>query len=418
MARCSQTERIDVEVSEAAPATSGTRVRRVASSARSGWQQLLIVSNRSPAGAAPDFDTPKRRADHIAPHRVVPKLAHTTPAFSEVMTTWPERARRVVLRAAFLPRLTAHSAATVTGDIDAVSILERLAVQRGLILRDHADSTTLRYSAPFREYARRLARETLSSEDLAEVLWRTTALLEQELVAREDDPTGAPMPSPCSTARLRIAALGRFAVSRDGKPLAGGRKAAAKSLALLKALAALGGEAVAAYKVADLLWPDAEGDTALARLNATLYRTRKLLRIPQAILVQEGFLSLNRQVVDCDVFVFEQVVQELERSVCSPTEQSARLLRAYSGTLLPEGEAHQWLYAARERLAAKFTSAVLRLGRRLQADGDAAAAQALYLEAMAREPLAAKLRECLFDAAHSGPQRGSTRASAAADHAR
>jgi hypothetical protein len=59
---------------------------------------------------------------------------------------------------------------------------------------------------------------------------------------------------------LKVFTLGRFAILRDGEPLQFTRKVQQKPLSLLKALIALGGKEVREERIADLLWPESDGD--------------------------------------------------------------------------------------------------------------------------------------------------------------
>ena len=100
---------------------------------------------------------------------------------------------------------------------------------------------------------------------------------------------------------VRIATLGRFAIEVDGRPLVMAGKVQKRPLDLLQALIALGGAAPAA-RVADLLWPEAEGDRALDALEAALRRLRQLLGDAEAIQLAGGVLRLNRTRVWVDVW--------------------------------------------------------------------------------------------------------------------
>jgi DNA-binding SARP family transcriptional activator len=95
--------------------------------------------------------------------------------------------------------------------------------------------------------------------------------------------------------------LGRFEVLRDGHPLVFSRKAPKKTLALLKAMVALGGRAVSEHRLLDALWSGEEGDAAERALDSTLLRLRGLLGDPTAIVQQGGKLSFNQERVWVDV---------------------------------------------------------------------------------------------------------------------
>lgn len=76
---------------------------------------------------------------------------------------------------------------------------------------------------------------------------------------------------------LRIEALRGFSVRRENESLDRGPKAQKKPLLMLRLLVAQGAKGVRQDILAEMLWPDADGDAALRSLNTTLYRLRKLL---------------------------------------------------------------------------------------------------------------------------------------------
>lgn len=105
---------------------------------------------------------------------------------------------------------------------------------------------------------------------------------------------------------VKIYTLGRFEILLDGKPLPPRRKAPYQILRLLKAIVALGSEAVPASRLIDTLWPDAEGDTGQENLHKSLQRLRRLLAIDDLIQVREGKVSLNRQICWVDALAFRR----------------------------------------------------------------------------------------------------------------
>lgn len=127
------------------------------------------------------------------------------------------------------------------------------------------------------------------------------------------------LPTPEDTAlrahwpwRIKVHALGHFRLVLDGDLYTSAGKAQQKPLELLKALVALGGEAVPQERLADLLWPDADGDRAASNLNTVLHRLRKLLGRHDFVLLHDGMISLNRQYVWTDIQVLEQLWNEID----------------------------------------------------------------------------------------------------------
>jgi DNA-binding SARP family transcriptional activator len=197
---------------------------------------------------------------------------------------------------------------------------------------------------------------------------------------------------------LAVRALGRFEVLRDGAAITFAGKAQKKPLELLKALVALGGEGVDAARLAAILWPDASGDAAKVSFDSTLYRTRKLLGLDAALVLNEGKLALDPRHCWVDVRAFERVARECDETVSGegvPPERLAAtaraLLDAYPGHFLAGDEDQPWLMGLRDRLRSKLVRGVLALGRRLQAAGGARDAVALYQRALELDNLAEDL---------------------------
>jgi ATP/maltotriose-dependent transcriptional regulator MalT/DNA-binding SARP family transcriptional activator len=196
---------------------------------------------------------------------------------------------------------------------------------------------------------------------------------------------------------LRLRTLGRFEVACDGAPLAIHGKAQKKPLELLKALVALGGEAVESSRLAAALWPDADGDAAKGSFDTTLYRLRKLLGVDTALVLAEGKLSLDRRQCWVDVWAFERVAREAEacaRAADASIDDAVRfgraLLGAYPGHFLADEDA-PWAMALRDRLRSKLARTVLALGGRLQAALAWHDVVALYQRALELDNLAEEL---------------------------
>lgn len=181
---------------------------------------------------------------------------------------------------------------------------------------------------------------------------------------------------------LRITTLGHFGLVIDGAPLATRGKAQKKSLELLKAVVALGGRDVEVPELADLLWPDAEGDAARSAFDMALHRLRKLLVCEDAVLVHGGQLSLNPDRCWVDVWAFEAGVAGLAGHEAA----AAAAIDLYQGSFLRAESGPGWLQAARERLRLHFVRAVLALGQTATEAGRWQEAEALYQHAIDREP--------------------------------
>ena len=147
---------------------------------------------------------------------------------------------------------------------------------------------------------------------------------------------------------LRIYTLGRFAVVRSGTPIQFAGKSQKKPLELLRALIALGGREVPEARLADLLWPDAEGDAGAQALATTLFRLRKLTG-EQAIRRQDNRLTLDPAICWVDCWAFERLCSQMRSDPAS----LAQLERLYQGPFLDGEEGAAWIRPMRERLQAR-----------------------------------------------------------------
>jgi DNA-binding SARP family transcriptional activator len=179
---------------------------------------------------------------------------------------------------------------------------------------------------------------------------------------------------------VSVRTLGVFEVRVHDEPLAFGRKAPKKTLALLKALVARGGAATDSVLI-DLFWPDEPGDAAAKSLGAAVHRLRQLLTVPDAVLQQGGQVSLDRDLVWVDAWSFERgLAADDARTVVDALE-------LYRGAFLAEEEGESWPVALRERLRGKFVHAVAEHAARLEAAQRHEEAIGWYLRGIDADPV-------------------------------
>lgn len=177
--------------------------------------------------------------------------------------------------------------------------------------------------------------------------------------------------------KFRVYTLGRFGVVRDGKRIGFAGKAQQKPLQLLKALIALGGRDVPREMLADILWPDSDGDLALQSLAVTVRRLRKLLGDEKAIHITEGRITLSNRLCWVDCWAFKRIFSRAERarregaaSLNSSLVLLEKALLLYRGDFLEEEKESPWCVSLRERLRGKFLRAVMESGRSHEAAGE------------------------------------------------
>ena len=218
-----------------------------------------------------------------------------------------------------------------------------------------------------------------------------------------------PEAGPAWPFRLRVRTLGGFELIRDGQPLRFPGKAQQRPLDLLKLLVALGGSEVDSQLLMTSLWPDADGAAAKTSFDTTLFRLRKLVDVDNALVLAAGKLSLARTLAWTDVWALDAAMDAAQRvadgEIDQPPPQAARrLLDAYSGPLLGSEEP-PWIAKPRDALRARFVRTLMRLGERLERDGDWTTAIDVYRRGLEADNLAESFYRGLMRAlAASGDQ--------------
>jgi len=166
---------------------------------------------------------------------------------------------------------------------------------------------------------------------------------------------------------VKVYTLGRFGLLVDDRPVQFGRKVQQKPLALLKALVALGGREVPEAKLTEFLWPEADGDLAHHSFEVALSRLRKLLGKEDALVLQEGRLSLSNRQCWVDVWAFERFLGQAEKARKEGKGTEAirlfeKALFLYRGAFL-QSEEMTCAASPREKLRSGFLRAVAHLGQ-------------------------------------------------------
>ena len=161
----------------------------------------------------------------------------------------------------------------------------------------------------------------------------------------------------------RIYTMGQCKLLNDENTFGFASKLQRKPMELLKAIIACSGNDVNEDYLAKLLWPKIDSDYSHRSLNTTIHRLRKLLGRDEAIIVQEGRISLNRKYWWVDTWAFEECVEELDalfRSTDNHVDTDVimqymdKLLRLYRGPFMTSENDQPWFVTPREQLRNKF----------------------------------------------------------------
>lgn len=206
---------------------------------------------------------------------------------------------------------------------------------------------------------------------------------------------------------IEVLTLGRFEILVEGKPLRFAGKSQKRPLALLKALVAMGGQNVPETRLADALWPDAEGDAAQQALATTLHRLRQLIGA-DAVHRQDGTLSLDPALCRADLWSCECHLDRAEDVIHTDPGAAYAAMQAalalYRGPFLDGGDDASWALAPRERLRNRLLRDLVATAESLQENNRTADAIDCHERGIALDELAEEcyrgLMRCHLDNGH------------------
>ncbi|RPI79135.1 MAG: AAA family ATPase, partial [Desulfobacteraceae bacterium] len=202
---------------------------------------------------------------------------------------------------------------------------------------------------------------------------------------------------------IRIYTLGRFRIVIEDRNIEFANKAPHKILSFLKGLIVFGRDGAGKEQMADLLWPDTEGDKAYKSFEISLHRLRKLLVLEDALLMENGRVRLNPRLCWVDAWAFEFLSDRTE-AVRKPNDiresrvLAEKALKLYNGEFLAGENGTPWTVAPAERLRNLFFKNIIRLGRDLEESGEWAKAAECYERGLQydenREEISRRLALC------------------------
>jgi len=202
------------------------------------------------------------------------------------------------------------------------------------------------------------------------------------------------------TIRLRITLLGKFQIWVDSHLIPDQAWKRRKVQTLIKLLALTSRHCLHREQLMELLWPEAEIESARNNLRQTLHLARKILQnetnTSAGILIDHnGWLCLTHEEETwVDTEAFETAAKECRRSEDETACQTA--LTLYKGELLPEDRYEDWVASRRESLHWLYLSALSKLGKILEAQGDFERAIDMYQRVVAADPTAEHAHRALM----------------------
>jgi LuxR family transcriptional regulator, maltose regulon positive regulatory protein len=157
--------------------------------------------------------------------------------------------------------------------------------------------------------------------------------------------------------RFKVHVLGRFRLLAEDTPVTIPPRLR-KPQELLQALIAFGGAEVGAGALIDALWPDSDGDAAYHALESALYRLRQLLGARDAVRMEGGKVSLDRNQLWVDMWEFEEELQRPHDREANCMERIGRLRLLYQGHFLQHETEKPWVLKARHELRDRLLRAI------------------------------------------------------------
>jgi DNA-binding SARP family transcriptional activator len=191
--------------------------------------------------------------------------------------------------------------------------------------------------------------------------------------------------------QLRLELLGGFGAERAGvdRPVGGWQRRTAKTLT--KLLATHPSHRLHREQVLEILWPDAEFESALNSLGKALHAARRALepellpRESSAYLpLTDSMVALDTKRVWIDADHFERLADGALRRGDVASYECA--LAAYGGELLPEDRYEDWCAERREHLAALHIRLLLALAEAHEGRGAHSASAARLREVLQHDP--------------------------------
>lgn len=188
---------------------------------------------------------------------------------------------------------------------------------------------------------------------------------------------------------LKLTTFGRISLASGGVSVDLSKRSR-KPLELLKAIIVCGGHEVDTLSVAEMLWPDADGDAAQRAFDITLHRLRKQLADERALVLRRGKISIDPKVLWVDVAAFRELVDHVEAldresklgNAADLQKLSEVLFDLYRGRFLAADLDLSWAIPVRDRLHGRFLRALAALGRAWEAAGDYEGAASVYRQGL------------------------------------
>ncbi|MBU3948165.1 MAG: hypothetical protein KJ826_08090 [Proteobacteria bacterium] len=203
---------------------------------------------------------------------------------------------------------------------------------------------------------------------------------------------------------LKVYTFGEFRIVRDGNNLDFKGKTPQKPLALLKVLICLDHNNIPEEEIADILWPEADGDLAHKSCETTLLRLRNIIG-KHAASVNGGLISLHEKYCWTDLRAIRSLLDQAEnawakaksaRKFKAAVNLTGKIMDIYKGDFLPTDSKESWAMKIRESIKDRVLDLSIKTGKYWQKTGQFEKAIEQYKRGLALDKLAEELYQYLM----------------------
>lgn len=174
---------------------------------------------------------------------------------------------------------------------------------------------------------------------------------------------------------LKVHTFGRFSFVRNDMPILFPKKVQRKPLDLLNALIALGGREVSEEQLAEILWPEADGDVAHNAFKITLHRLRRLTGDVNSVAFKNRKVTLEGIYWWVDAWAFERTIEKAEAVLKEGRKKESiglfeRVVSLYRGPFLAGDHTIPQIASYGDKLRNRFLNSVNNLGRLYEEIGE------------------------------------------------
>ncbi len=163
---------------------------------------------------------------------------------------------------------------------------------------------------------------------------------------------------------VRIYLMGDICFMKYGESVTPTKKSASKVISLLKLLVLQNGQPILVTSVMDTLWNNKDNAKADNSFKTTILRLRKLIG-REAVIVDNGYVLLNRKKVWVDAWAIEHSLKTQELSLEEEFKRNKVLVELYKGNLVVESDVEYWLTPYGAKLNQKYTEHLEHFGLEL-----------------------------------------------------